>query len=91
MFSTKLAAMGDAATQMVNKELQKYDSRFTEQNMGGAEVVEKGGLGNLVGQRVTIDTIEELAKQDIDAVVNVLSNLYNSGQISFASVSKMFG
>lgn len=91
MFTTKLAAMGDVATIMVNTELKKFGATFTEQIMGGAEQVEKGGLTNLIGKTIDVDSIEELAKQDLDAVINVLSNLYNSGQLSFASASKMFG
>ena len=91
MFTTKLASMGEVATIMVNGELQKFGSTFTEQMMGGIDVIEKAGLGNLIGKAIDINSLEELAKQDVDAVINVLSNLYNSGQLSFASISKMFG
>ena len=91
MFATKLAAMGDVATQMVNTELKRFNAVFTEDMMGGADKVATAGLSNLIGKTIDIDAIEELAKQDLDAVINVLSNLYNSGQLSFAAVSKMFG
>ena len=91
MFATKLAAMGDVATQIVNTELKRFNAVFTEDMMGGADKVATAGLSNLIGKTIDIDTIEELAKQDLDAVINVLSNLYNNGQLSFAAVSKMFG
>ena len=91
MFATKLAAMGDVATQIVNTELKRFNAVFTEDMMGGADKVATAGLSNLIGKTIDIDTIEELAKQDLDAVINVLSNLYNSGQLSFAAISKMFG
>ena len=91
MFATKLAAMGDVATIMVNNELKKFGSVFTEDLLGGADKVATAGLSNLIGKVIDVDTIEELAKQDLDAVINLLSNLYNSGQLSFAAISKMFG
>lgn len=91
MFTTKLAAMGDVATVMVNNEFKKFGAKYTEEMLGGAEKVKEAGLQSLIGQSIDIKGLEEVAKQDVDAAINMLSNLYNKGQLSFASVSKMFG
>lgn len=77
MFASKLLAMGDAAANKFDAEMKRREERFQ--------------TGILKGQQITTKALAKLAKEDVDLAIQEMSRLYSTGQLSFETVSKMFG